>query len=985
MNETEITRLVEILHAQLHAMSIGLGPSGLERRIRLELEDRQITADVEGALAYIFSEIASGQPNSPAHAVFAQHIRSWDAISEASWTGQTQRFTPERRALICTALKLDPKIMEAVQATIPIHKGFDDAVLIATEHEEWYTPLRKRRSGTFYWDEYKDYLHAHAGWNEVATTSLNEATDKVLKCLSDPERQEAFAVRGLVVGYVQSGKTANFTAVLAKAMDAGYRLVIVLAGVLDSLRFQTQRRLDKELVGREQILRDKEVGKPHEYSGDQDWSRFTSYDGLPSAKGKFDIRRITTSIADYQKLGQGRDVLRFEKQFQDRPLNHPDNLRATAARLVVIKKHPAVIKKLIADLKGLQISFDDIPALIIDDESDQASVNTIDPKKKPKDGKEQKRRTSTNEEIVNLLAMLPRSQYIGYTATPAANTLINPGDSLDLFPRDFIELLPRPNNYMGVSDFHDFDDEFNPLSDEEVEELGFRSNQNAFVRRIESTDDDAIFCKALDAFFLTGALKLFRADQDPGAVSVRHHTMLVHRSPGQLAHDEDREKVTLLLAKNAYRKPASLQRLWKLWLDDFEPVSKAQESDLARPGSLDELRPFLNQAFAKFEGSRKQVLVVNGHDKYKDDMPDFDKENVWNILVGGAKLSRGYTVEGLTISYFLRRAQAADTLMQMGRWFGFRRGYRDLVRLYLGTHVAAGKKTVDLYDMFESICMDEERFRQRIAVYSKEGIRPIQVPPLVPMGMLIPTQKNKMHNAEIAMENFGGRGAESGRTSFKAAARKTNVETLASLLKDKPGKTVELAGISARDRQTLHGRSFSVVPEDFLAFLRDYEWGTPSNQFASVIGFLSGTGKESPEIDLWRLMVLDNQRSTSKWEFGGQKFGVFRRAGTGDRFNVFSESRHKNVSKHLTGTLMLAKPNDQLAEMVQPRQAVCLIYPVVPKDFEERSRVQDGDVTLGMSLEFPRNNIPKLINWRVKDPTSDAAFVDISAGVRRGY
>ena len=109
-------------------------------------------------------------------------------------------------------------------------------------------------------------------------------------------------------------------------------------------------------------------------------------------------------------------------------------------------------------------------------------------------------------------------------------------------------------------------------------------------------------------------------------------------------------------------------------------------------------------------------------------MPDFDKENVWNILVGGAKLSRGYTVEGLTISYFLRKAAAADTLMQMGRWFGFRRGYRDLVRLFIGTQVSAGKKgAVDLYDMFESICMDEERFRKRIAFYSKEGIRPIQM------------------------------------------------------------------------------------------------------------------------------------------------------------------------------------------------------------------------------------------------------------------
>lgn len=976
MKESEINRLVELLHAALEAMSAGPGPSGLERRIRFELEERQLTADTDGAVDYLFREIASGNPNSPAQAVFARHLRSWDAVSEAAWAEKVKSFTPERRTLVCNALKLAPSVAEAVLATIPIHKGFDDAVLIANEHQQWYTDLRRRQDGTFYWDQYERYLRQQASWDEQATISLNESTDKVLRCLSDPQRQEAFAVRGLVVGYVQSGKTANFTAVIAKAMDAGYRLVIVLAGVLDSLRFQTQRRLDKELVGREQILRDKEADQAHEYSGDQDWERFSSYGMLPSQRGAFDIRRITTSVADYQKLGQGRDVLRFERAFPDRPLNHADNLRTTAARIVVIKKHPAVINKVIADLKGLQISFDDVPALIIDDESDQASVNTVNPDKAPKDGKEEKRRTSTNAAIIKLLELLPRSQYVGYTATPAANTLINPGDSHDLFPRDFIELLPRPDNYMGVADFHDFDDEFNPRSKEEVLELGYESNRNAFVRSIEGADDTSTFSKALDAFFLTGALKLFRANLDPKSVSTRHHTMLVHRSSGQDAHDEDRDTVILLLAKNAYRKSSSLDRLWLLWLEDFEPVSLIKEPDLARPASLDELRPFLKEAFDRFEASGKQVLVVNGRDEYREDMPDFDKENVWNILVGGAKLSRGYTVEGLTISYFLRRAQAADTLMQMGRWFGFRRGYRDLVRLYLGAKIAAGKKTVDLYDMFESICMDEERFRQRIKIYSKEGIRPIQVPPLVPMGMLIPTQKNKMYNAEIAMENFGGKGAESGRVSFNSTTRQANARRLASLLEGQAGDAVELIGLAGNRRRSLQGRAYRADATRFVEFLQEYKWGTQTNQFGSVIGFLSGTGGESPDIRMWRVILMDNPSAACRWKFDDQLFGVFERGGTGDRFNVFSEYRHKDVAKHLTGLSSLMDPNAQLAEMTRPQQGVCLVYPVVPKDFGGQQLVPDKEVTLGMHLEFPVNHIPKQINWRVRDPASDAAFVD---------
>lgn len=967
MNEIEISRLVEILHASLQAMS-GPGPSGLERRIRFELEERQYTADIDGAVDYVLAEIVAGLPNSTVFSVFAQQIRLWDAISDATWAGQTLRFTPERRELICRSLKLDQKVASAVLSAIPIHKGFEDAVLIAAEHKDWYTDLRKRKSGTFYWDAYKNYLEQKAGWNEVGTTSLNEATDKVLKCISDPERTEAFAVRGLVVGYVQSGKTANFTAVIAKSLDAGYRLVIVLAGVLDSLRFQTQRRLDKELIGSEQILRDKEVGKPHEYSGDQDWAKFTSYGMLPSALGKFDIRRITTSTADYQKLGQGRDVLRFEKEFKDRPLNHPDNLRTTAARLIVIKKNPAVIRKLIADLQGLQTSFDDVPALIIDDESDQASVNTVDPKKPANDGEDLKLRTSTNEAIVDLLALLPRSQYIGYTATPAANTLINPADALDLFPRDFIELLPRPENYMGVSDFHDFDEDFNPLSEEEVEARGVHSNQNAFVRFIGGDDDSGDFRAALDAFFLTGAIKLFRADKDKGSVNVRHHTMLVHRSSGQYAHAEDHDAVTLLLAENAYRRPSAIKRLWRLWIEDFEPVSRAQEPALARPTSIEELAPFLRAAFEKFEMSRKQVLVVNGNDRFRDDMPDFDKESVWNILIGGAKLSRGYTVEGLTISYFLRRAGAADTLMQMGRWFGFRRGYRDLVRLYIGTKVAAGKKTVDLYDMFESICMDEERFRKRIEIYSKDGIKPIQVPPLVPMGMLVPTQKNKMFNAEIAMENFGERGAESGRVTFKPDARRSNVKVLRSLLDGQRGEPVRLTGGPRGEQRVLQGNSYKVGPAAFVDFLKSYKWGAQGDEFTRVIGFLSGSGDDSPEIDCWRVLLMDQPSAPSKWKFESLSCGVFRRGRTGDRFNIFSEPRHKAIAKHLTGTLKLSSPNDELIGISEERQAVCLVYPVVPKDFNGGPIVADTDVTLGLSLEFPKNSIPKLINWRVKDP-----------------
>ncbi|MCW2068337.1 UNVERIFIED_ORG: hypothetical protein M2420_003708 [Stenotrophomonas maltophilia] len=969
MDVIEFDRVVQILHSVLQGMSAA-GPASLVPRMRMELEERNITADVDAAVYWTLEEICDGDISSPAHAVFAQQVRTWDAATEGAWVAGTERLTAERRSLVLEKLRLDSGAISKIDMRIPIAKGFKNAVMIAEDHSPWYDEGRRIRTGSFYWDRYKKYLLNESGWDESAVSSLDDSTSKVVACLSDPERDAAYQVRGLVVGHVQSGKTANFTGVIAKSIDSGYRLIIVLAGLLDSLRFQTQRRLDKELVGQEQILRDQEDGLPHEYSLDQDWNKFTKYGSLPSEMGSFDLRRITTSIRDYQKLGQGKDVLNFERRYPDRSLTHPANLHSTSARLVVIKKHPAVIGKLIADLKGLKTSLDDFPVLVIDDESDQASVNTINPARVA-DPVKDKTRTSTNAAIVELLGMFSRSQYIGYTATPAANALINVDDSSDLFPRDFIELLPRPAGYMGVSDFHDFDEDFTPLDSDAISSLGYHSKQKAFVRKIDSSDDEAVFSKALDAFFLAGAIKLYRAAKDPKSVNTRHHTMLVHRSVRQLAHEDDRDLVLDLIARNGYRKVSSSKRLWELWKSDFEPVSLAQEPALDRPSSLKDLSPYIDEAHRKFESAKRQVLIVNGHDDNSDDMPDFDREGVWNILVGGSKLSRGYTVEGLTVTYFLRSAAAADTLMQMGRWFGFRRGYRDVVRLYIGTKVAKGKSgTADLYELFESICMDEERFRKRIEAASRDGIKPIQVPPLIPMGMLLPTQKNKMHSAEIQMENLGGTTVESGRLPTKSTAKSANARMLRSL--DIGLSTFsELKGRLDGRIQSLSGFISSGVDADvMMKFIADYNWSTSVSQFGSVVGFLRGSEDEDAAVDSWLVAVLSNPSSDFIWDLNGNSLGCFRRSLVDGRFKVISELRHRNVAQHLVGTMKLDNPSADLVRYTAPRQAVCLVYPTVPSGYEGATKIDDKDISIGLSLRFPNNSIQHRMSWRVRANSS---------------
>jgi hypothetical protein len=373
----------------------------------------------------------------------------------------------------------------------------------------------------------------------------------------------------------------------------------------------------------------------------------------------------------------------------------------------------------------------------------------------------------------------------------------------------------------------------------------------------------------------------------------------------------------------------------------------------------------------KYESSDKQVLVVNGHPKNKDDMPNFDKDDIWNILVGGAKLSRGYTVDGLTTTFFLRKAGAGDTLMQMGRWFGFRRGFRDLVRLYIGTGIqASGAKTVDLYEMFESICIDEERFRKRIKLYSEENITPRQVPPLVPMGMLRPTQKNKMHFAEIRFENYGERSPESGRVARKPSDRVKNVEALGRLISGATGEWLKLTGTDdEKELQNLDGVVYQVQSDAIKKFLVEYRWGTKESQFAGVIAFLNGTKETSPEIDSWRIVILQNPSSKAQWTFDGKQFGAFGRtavpaADGALRYKVISESRHRAVAKHLAGTESLLSPNPELVAATRPRQAVCLVYPTIDKG-SKVGVLGDDDVTVGITAVFPKNSIKQKIDFQV--------------------
>ncbi|MEQ1737997.1 MAG: hypothetical protein ABL886_16525, partial [Rhodoglobus sp.] len=427
------------------------------------------------------------------------------------------------------------ELRKAFDKHLPAKTDDVERELVITDHQtdSWYNAdfLRGRE---FYWPRYRDYLKTKKGLSEETLCALHESANRVLESLARPHANTAEPRRGLVVGYVQSGKTTNFTAVLSKAIDAGYRLIIVLAGTIDLLRLQTQRRLDMELVGVENIGIDPEDPE-REYRDDDSFpKKFISYGAKPRLLGSTNIKRLTSSSGDFRSIDASFQALAFDELGGREKAYTIEAIKRTNVRLIVIKKVTPRLKKLVREIRNNKDVREQLPTLIIDDESDQASVNTVNPDKVTA-----KERSQTNAHIVQLLELLPRAQYIGYTATPFANVLVDAADAADIYPRDFIISLPRSSGYMGVRDFHDFD-----AAD------GQTPNKDAFVRQFEQDDTQSLE-RAIDAFVVSGALKLFR--QEKGVVGdFRHHTMMVHESVRNVEQFERRDEILRLWKSAGY-------------------------------------------------------------------------------------------------------------------------------------------------------------------------------------------------------------------------------------------------------------------------------------------------------------------------------------------------------------------------------------------------------------------------------------------------
>ena len=539
-------------------------------------------------------------------------------------------------------------------------------------NEKWYGEWLQQHNNpvdSYYWHRLEDFLARELtlkyGYQRAGriVRSIDEATLVIMGNLANPHRQE-FSFKGLVVGYVQSGKTANFTALIAKAADAGYKLIIVLAGIHSALRRQTQVRLDKELTGIKEVENEENYidppGEAHR------WNRLTTAD-RDFAAGYHDT---------FESLGN----------------------RATPS-LAVVKKNTRILRQLIRYLsKASPALRARIPVLVIDDEADQASIDT-------NANKPDADLTKTNDAIRSLLKLFSKKTYVGYTATPFANVLIDMNSTLDtheddLYPRNFIVSLPEPEGYFGTSTVFEGD-----LAERFVKNIPDETHQLTVENTMPRYLSDAI-----DIFILSCAVRNLRED------SKKPMSMLVHvkHTTFTMTIINDLIEDYVITIRGRYRDSShspmlkdQFAGLWSAFKADADAINQGLLIQRELPG-FDEVWEEAGEVLS--------VLRIVELNSASDDTLDYTtNEEVKVIAIGGNQLSRGLTLEGLMISYYLRTTAQYDTLLQMGRWFGYRQGYEDLTRIFTTGHI---------WESFEHLSLVERELRSEIYRYEDENLTP---------------------------------------------------------------------------------------------------------------------------------------------------------------------------------------------------------------------------------------------------------------------
>lgn len=728
------------------------------------------------------------------------------------------------------------EVIRNLHAKFSIHMDTGSILRDEKKHIPWYLATKDRCSSHF-WDQYRKYLLSKKHWTNNLINSLDKVTDSIMDSLGNPSSPNIFSYRGLCIGDVQSGKTSTYIGLMNKAADAKYRVFILLAGTIEKLRQQTQQRVNEGFLGLEAKNFTPEMGI-HEFG---DVSIVTDLRGVS----------LTSTSSDFNAASAKKWIGKLAS------INGPI--------VFVVKKNKSVLEKLEQWLRSFNADRItkkiNLPMILIDDEADNASVNT-----KKSDV------TVINRDIRKLLELFERSNYVGFTATPYANIFIDPDSDQemlgqDLFPSDFIFALDSPTNYIGARSIFGEDAKYGYMleSNDDCEDaLPLNHKKDASLAYLPSSLKEAI-----SAFFIVNAIRDLRGEKKS------HRTMMVNISRfidvqkqiaeeiDQYTRDMKNEIHCFYLMGEEGLKYGSIKFLKGVYDKYF-----AGNADNAAFLDLQHF-PWAEIQEALYPAiSRIEIRAVNGRNASKSlDYNTYETEQnnigLRVIVVGGLSLSRGLTLEGLSTSYFYRNSSMYDTLMQMGRWFGYRDSYRDLCKVWMPELSMS---------WYQYISMATDNLREEVKIMQDEqGRTPADFGLAVRSDVkgLLVTARNKMRLATdfTTTVNLSGDVVETRYVYSSNEILKQNYLLTENFLND-----LSHSYIIHRNDSLLASESYqylNITKEKVVDYLKQYRVHPLSMDFALTEMVKMVEADDQHVFDAWDVVIASGEKGTPCIHFGG--------------------------------------------------------------------------------------------------------------------
>jgi len=851
-------------------------------------------------------------------------------------------------------------LISELQYEVNINQGIEagdyHALTDNTGHIPWYRDKVAADTINFrFWKRYKKYLLNIKGWSEHTVTRLDEVTDDIIERIEDPTiRNRPFDRRGLVVGYVQSGKTANFTGLINKSIDSGYKVIIILSGMHKNLRSQTQMRIDEEVIGRD--------------TSDQAQVKRIGVTTLAN-EGYINVDTFTTQddSGDFNRS--------FAQQVggiqpgSDRPM------------LLVVKKNASVLRNLVryfrecletlgneyvVSLSDNSIVLNNLPLLLIDDEADQASPNT----KPPVNDEGELDPTAINRCIRELLNLFNQKAYVGYTATPFANIFIHHTNEhstygKDLFPSSFIISMEAPSNYFGPVQVFGLNDDINergfpihiPVNDASQEHSDFlplKHKADAVPDHIPESMKEAI-----KSFIISSAIRRIRRQAN------KHNTMLIHctrfndiqNAVGRFVEEE----FTRLREGLINDDSDILNEFFELWQRDYNRISSLMNIPTC---IWEEVRDNLKPAILKME---RKPHIINGSAGDILDYKNRESIGLSVIAIGGDKLSRGLTLEGLTVSYFTRASSLYDTLMQMGRWFGYRNGFEDLCRIYT---------TPDLYSWYRHISTAFEILRKEFLEMSRQKSTPVDFGlRVLAHPDMMTTNTMKMRHTTTLPLTYKGKLTETSTISGEKSILINNYNAVEEFIESLSAYNMQIKGDNYLWTDVLKSDTIS-----FFAKYISYR-GAPASNTKRIIEFIEDQKKgANPNdiLDRWNVALISLKRNNEDLpKIAGLPVKPLTRSikepFLANRLFVkrIVDPKDEKIDFDKETNLTSADLRKTLPRINRP---LLLIYPLLIEDFESTSLLQLEKMPLGFAISWPNNDDLKQSTYDINTVYKELEF-----------